>query len=152
MDREREFYIGEDGLEHCFVCNEPLEVLLPESFQRMFQMKSHPRQCACRREESEKEERERKVREHAHEVEKNTTVCFSERAMKEWNFNNDNGSNPCMSYAKQYVEHWDDVKKKNIEEAASRCAEESEYIAITKEMKAEAPEEETVDIRRRRAR
>ena len=77
-------------------------------------MKSHPRQCACRREESEKEERERKEREHTHEVEKNTTVCFSERAMKAWNFTNDNGSNPCMSYAKKYVEHWDEIKKKNI--------------------------------------
>ena len=39
-----------------------------------------------------------------------------------------------------------------IEEAASRCAEESEYIAVPEEMKADAPEEETVSIRRRRAR
>ena len=114
MDREREFYIGEDGLEYCSVCNEPMEGLLQENFQRMFQMKSHPRFCACRRAEHEKEERERKVREHTYEVEKNTTLCFMERAMKEWNFTNDNGSNPCMPYAKQYVEHWDEVKKKNI--------------------------------------
>ena len=39
-----------------------------------------------------------------------------------------------------------------IEEAASRCAEESEYIAELEEMKADVPEEETVYIRRRRAR
>ena len=39
-----------------------------------------------------------------------------------------------------------------IEEAVSRCAEESEYIAAPEEMKADAPEEETVYIRRRRAR
>ena len=39
-----------------------------------------------------------------------------------------------------------------IEEAASRCAEEREYIAELEEMKADAPEEETVYIRRRRAR
>ncbi len=39
-----------------------------------------------------------------------------------------------------------------IEEAASRCAEESECIAELEEMKADAPEEETVYIRRRRAR
>ena len=39
-----------------------------------------------------------------------------------------------------------------IEEAALRCAEESEYIAEPEEMKADAPEEETVYIRRRRAR
>ena len=39
-----------------------------------------------------------------------------------------------------------------IEEAASRCAEESEYIAEPEEMKVDAPEEESVNIRRRRAR
>ena len=39
-----------------------------------------------------------------------------------------------------------------IEEVASRCAEESEYIAVPEEMKLDAPEEETVNIRRRRAR
>ena len=39
-----------------------------------------------------------------------------------------------------------------IEEVASRCAEESEYIAVAEEMKVDAPEEETVNIRRRRAR
>ena len=39
-----------------------------------------------------------------------------------------------------------------IEEAASRCAEESEYISVPEEMKADAAEEESVNIRRRRAR
>ena len=38
-----------------------------------------------------------------------------------------------------------------IEEAASRCAEESEYIAVP-EVEADSPEEETVNIRRRRVR
>ena len=38
-----------------------------------------------------------------------------------------------------------------IEEAASRCAEESEYIAVP-EVEADSPETETVNIRRRRAR
>ena len=60
MDKEREVYIGEDGLEYCLVCKEPLEVLLPENVQRMIQMKTHPRFCACRREQYEREERERK--------------------------------------------------------------------------------------------
>ena len=39
-----------------------------------------------------------------------------------------------------------------IEEAASRCAEESEYIAVLEDVKVEASEEKTVNIRRRRAR
>lgn len=32
--------------------------------------------------------------------------------MRKWSFTNDDGSNPYMKYAKQYVEHWDEVKKK----------------------------------------
>ncbi len=39
-----------------------------------------------------------------------------------------------------------------IEEAASRCAEESEYIVTLEVAKVDVPEEETVNIRRRRAR
>ena len=39
-----------------------------------------------------------------------------------------------------------------IEEAASRCAEESDYIAVPENVKLDASEEETVNIRRRRAR
>lgn len=39
-----------------------------------------------------------------------------------------------------------------IEEAASRCAEECEYIVVPEKMKVDASEEETVNIRRRRAR
>ena len=39
-----------------------------------------------------------------------------------------------------------------IEEAASRCAEEYEYIAVPEDVKFDASEEETVNIRRRRAR
>ena len=39
-----------------------------------------------------------------------------------------------------------------IEEAASRCAEESEYIAVSEEVVADAQGEESVNIRRRRAR
>lgn len=49
-----------------------------------------------------------------YEVEKNTSVCFPERAMAEWNFENDNGSNSCMKYAKQYVEKWDETYKKGL--------------------------------------
>ena len=39
-----------------------------------------------------------------------------------------------------------------IEEAALRCAEESEYIVVPEDVKLDASEEETVNIRRRRAR
>lgn len=113
MNKEN-VYIGEDGLEHCSVCREATERGVPEHVQMIFGMKKHPRQCACVRERMEKEIRDRKVREHQREVEKNTAICFPERAMREWNFANDDGSNPYMKYAEQYVEHWDDVKRKGM--------------------------------------
>ena len=83
---DNKFYIGEDGLEYCAVCQEPVEKYLPENVQEIFHMKTHPRQCACVRAQMEKEKRERKEREHQQEVEKNTAICFPERAMSEWNF------------------------------------------------------------------
>ncbi len=111
MDKNK-FYIGEDGLEYCAVCQEPVEKELPEHVQAVFGMKTHPRQCACMRKQMEKEKRERKEREHQQEVEKNTAIYFLERAMREWNFKNDDGSNPHMKYAKQYVEHGTRLRRK----------------------------------------
>ena len=113
MDKEK-FFIGEDGLEYCEVCREPVERYIPKYAQDLFGMKTHPRQCACVRMRMEKERQERKEQEHRQEVEKNIKICFPERAMRDWNFTNDNGSNPYMKYAKQYVEHWDEVKKKGM--------------------------------------
>lgn len=107
----REFYIGEDGLNYCATCKEPVEVLLPQNVQTHLNMKTHPRQCACIRERNAREEKERKEREHRQTVESNSSVCFEERTMREWNFANDNGANPCMDYAKRYVENWQEMRK-----------------------------------------
>ena len=107
----REFYIGEDGLNYCATCKEPVEVLLPQNVQTHLNMKTHPRQCACIRERNAREEKERKAREHRQAVESNTSVCFEERTIREWNFANDNGRNPDMKFAKHYVEHWKKLKK-----------------------------------------
>ena len=107
----REIYIAENGLEYCTICKEPLEQFLPEKIQAIFGMTKHPRQCACVRERNAREEKERKEREHRQTVESNTSVCFEERTMREWNFENDNGANPCMEYAKRYVENWREMRK-----------------------------------------
>lgn len=108
---DREIYITENGLEHCVICNEPVEEYFPEKVQAIFGMKKHPRQCACVRERIAREEKERKEREHIQTVESNTSVCFEERTMREWNFENDNGLNPRMEHAKLYVEQWQEMKK-----------------------------------------
>lgn len=107
----REIYIAEDGLKYCAVCKEPLEQHIPENAQAILGMKKHSRQCACIREQNAREEKERKEREHRRIVENNTLVCFEERMMREWNFKNDNGTNPCMEFARHYVEKWDEMRK-----------------------------------------
>ena len=108
---DREIYIAENGLEYCTICKEPLEQFLPENVQAIFGMTKHPRQCACVRERNAREEKERKEREHKQTVESNISVCFEEKVMREWNFENDNGLNPYMDFAKNYVENWRDLKK-----------------------------------------
>ena len=107
----REIYIDKNGLEHCSKCKEPLEKLLPENVQVFFGMKKRSRQCACIREANAREEKERKEREHRQIVERYTSACFEERKMREWSFENDNGANPTMEYAKRYVENWPDMRK-----------------------------------------
>ena len=108
---DREIYIAENGLEHCVKCKEPLEQFLPEKVQALFGMTKHPRQCACIRERNAREEKERKEREHKQTVESNISVCFEEKVMREWNFENDNGLNPYMDFAKRYVENWRELKR-----------------------------------------
>lgn len=108
---KREFYIGEDGLNYCTTCKEPVEVLLPQKVQSYLNMKTHPRQCACIRERNAREEKERKEREHKQTVESNTSVCVEEKTMREWKFENDNGLNQYMDFAKNYVENWHEFKK-----------------------------------------
>ena len=52
---DREIYIGENGLEHCSACKEPIEEFFPKNVQKLFGRKTHPRFCACRRAEYERE-------------------------------------------------------------------------------------------------
>ena len=70
-----------------------------------------------------------------------------------YRFHNPNSAEDTADFlCKLLIEANADKVERAIEEAASRCAEESEYIAAPEEMKVDASGEETVSIRRRRAR
>ena len=70
-----------------------------------------------------------------------------------YRFHNPNSAEDTANYlVKILIEANAGKVERAIEEAASRCAEESEYIAVPEEMKVDELEEETVSIRRRRAR
>lgn len=107
---KRKLYIGSDGLHYCEVCNTPVEKKLPNEFLGPDYKVTI--KCKCQREKQEQEERQRKEREHKELVRRNKGICFHERRMWEWTFENDNGSNSAMDTAKKFVENWDEIVKK----------------------------------------
>ena len=70
-----------------------------------------------------------------------------------YHFHNPNSAEDTANFlCKLLIEANAGKVERAIEEAASRCAEGREYIAASEEMEVDAPEKETVNIRRRRAR
>ena len=106
-------YIGEDGLRHCAVCHEAKEKMIEPRYRHVLRMDRHYRHCECERKQIEKEEAERKARMHREEVERLRRAGFSSYQMRNWTFENDNGKNPQMDYARDYVDNWPDMLKEN---------------------------------------
>ena len=50
------------------------------------------------------------------------SVGLRERRFWEWKFENDNGSNQKILIARQYVENWTDMKRKNCRTASDRTS------------------------------
>lgn len=96
-------YIGEGNLYYCGKCHTKKQTVIT-----IFgETKIVPCVCECRAAELEAEEEERKRREFFAKVMRMRNVGFPEKAMKEWTFENDDGSNPKMINAmKNYVENF----------------------------------------------
>ena len=105
-------YYGEDGLLHCGVCHEPKEAYLPEG-KEWLGRKTHPRMCLCDRTEYERQEKREKQLEHEQEVSRLRAKCFTDKYMNNWTFENDNGLNPKMKEARDYVVNWEEKEKEN---------------------------------------
>ncbi len=105
QEAEPEDYTGEDGLLYCGNCRQPKK---PTSGgQDAFGRDRHPKECDCQRKRRETLEAAQD-REHKHreEVERLKRKGFTDPAMREWTFRNDNGKCPQMCYAHEYVECW----------------------------------------------
>ena len=111
-EAEPEDYTGEDGLLYCGKCRQPKEAYFAEG-KSLFGRDRHPRECDCQRKAHE--EREAADREHKHreEVERLKRKGFTDPAMREWTFENDNGKCPQMHNARSYVERWEQIKEEN---------------------------------------
>ena len=110
---EPEDYTGEDGLLYCGKCRKPKEAYFPEG-KSLFGRDRHPAECDCQRAEREKREAAEKRRTHLEAVERLKQRGFTNPAMREWTFENDNGKCPQMKHARSYAECWEQMKAENI--------------------------------------
>ena len=113
LDFDKNTYLGEDGLLYCAKCHTPCEKVLPHPLEKGKIWKVHV-MCQCERKAYEKEQAGRAKREFDEMVSRNRMVCFHEKQMYGMTFSSDDGSVPAMAKARAYVNHWDEVKKKNV--------------------------------------
>ena len=111
--QEPEDYKGEDGLLYCGKCHKPKEAYFPKG-KALFGRDRHPSECDCRRAERERQEKKDADENHNAEVERLKREGFSNPAMRQWTFENDNGKCPQIEKAHFYVEHWETMRSENI--------------------------------------
>ena len=104
-------YTGEDGLLYCGKCRTPKQFRMdaPPLEGRLL-----PHPCRCEQERLDREAAEQEARRHCQAVADLKRKGFTDPAMKDWTFANDNGKCPQMKHARFYVEHWDTMQEENI--------------------------------------
>ena len=109
---EPEDYTGEDGLLYCGKCRQPKEAYFAEG-KTLFGRDRHPKECDCQRKRREEREAADREQKHREEVERLKRDGFTDPAMREWTFKNDNGKCPQMEKARRYVERWEQISTGN---------------------------------------
>ena len=74
----------------------------------------HPIECSCQRTEREKRETLISQQKHLDRVRRLKAEGFSDPAMLDWTFENDNGRSPQMCHAHRYVEQWQTMRAENL--------------------------------------
>ena len=108
-----EDYYGEDGLLYCGKCQTPKEAFFAKGLVLMGKNR-HPVECSCRKAEWEQQETAIKERKHLDLVRRLKAEGFSDPAMLDWKFENDNGRSPQMCHAHRYVEQWQTMRAENL--------------------------------------
>lgn len=109
--KERTTYIDKDGIEHCEICGEPIEAVLPEN--SLLPGKKRYRQCACERLANETERILHAERDRQDLIQRNKRICFKESRMFDWTFRNSDEDSVPLCKARKYVENWNEMKKNN---------------------------------------
>jgi DNA replication protein DnaC len=101
-------YVGEDNLYYCGKCNTRKQTVV----DLLGKIRVVACICECKAAEIKAEEEARKQREQFEKIMRMRRVGFPEKAMQEWTFENDDGSNPKMTKAMQnFVEHFETFEK-----------------------------------------
>ena len=101
-------YVGEDNLYYCGKCNTRKQTAI----MLFGTTKIAPCICKCRAAEIKAEDDARKQREFFDKVMRMRSVGFTEKAMQNWTFANDDGSNPKMSNAmRKFVDNFPTFQK-----------------------------------------
>ena len=108
-----EDYYGEDGLLYCGKCHTPKEAFFAKDIALMGKNK-HPVECSCQRIERTTQEALISQQKHSDLVRRLKTEGFSDPAMLNWTFENDNGRNLQMHHAHRYVEQWQTMRSENL--------------------------------------
>ena len=104
-------YTGEDGLLYCGKCRTPKQFRM-EAPPLEGRLLPHP--CRCEQERLDREAAEQEARRHHQAVADLKRRGFTDPAMREWTFANDNGKCPQMKHARFYVENWPTMQAENI--------------------------------------
>ena len=103
-------FLGEDGCLRCGKCGKRKQLKIN------FFGRDKVVGCMCDCEAQARKEREEQLRreEAQRDLYHRKTVGLKDRRFWEWRFENDNGTNDKMLIARQYVDHWDKMKKENV--------------------------------------
>ena len=103
-------YLDEEGCLHCGICGKRKQMKVSlMGFE-------HVVSCLCECEVKARQELDEKMqREEAQrQLYQRKSVGLRERRFWEWKFENDNESNQKILIARQYVENWTNMKRKNV--------------------------------------
>ena len=112
ISKNVEDYYNENGLLYCGKCHTPKEAFFSTGIALMGKNK-HPIECDCKRTEREKHEAIINRQKHIDLVRRLKADGFSDPAMLDWTFENDNGRSPQMHHAHRYVEQWQAMRSEN---------------------------------------
>lgn len=118
---EIQTYLGADGLMHCTVCKEPVEAFYPKG--SLLEMRKHHRQCACERKAYAEETQYYKEKEHRELIARNKKICFEEKEMEGFTFQNVERDSGVIRIAEEYVTNWQKIEYYGAAEPPVRCGE-----------------------------